>query len=154
MASPVVRANACRVDIEWIAVVGLVAALLGAIATLQLLRWLDRWRRIARARSAFRGEIRARRLLQRAGFTVEGEQVAHEYSYRCDGRPQRAGLRADFLVRDGSKRYVAEVKTGKLVTSLEHAATRRQLLEYQCAFETDGVLLVDAVAQRIHTVEF
>jgi len=141
-------------SVEWFAWVALLTALLGAIAARLLLRWLDRWRRVSRARSALRGEARARRLLERAGFTVEGEQVAHQYRYRCDGGEERAGLRVDFVVRRGKKRYVAEVKTGELVASLSHAPTRRQLLEYQYAFETDGVLLVDAIARRIHHVEF
>jgi hypothetical protein len=140
--------------VEWIAVIALVAIVLGGLAAHRLLRWLDRWKRITRARIALRGETRARHLLERAGFIVEGEQVTHEYRYQCDGREERAGLRADFVVRRGNRRYVAEVKTGKLVTSLSHAPTRRQLLEYQCAFETDGVLLIDVAARRIRHVQF
>jgi hypothetical protein len=33
-------------------------------------------------------------------------------------------------------------------------ATRRQLLEYRCAFGVDGVLLVDAEARRVHVIDF
>ncbi len=139
---------------EWIALAALLAALLSGCCVQWARHWLDRQRRIRRAHVALSGEVHARRLLERAGYTIEGEQVSHEYHYRCDGQQQRAGLRADFVVRRRSQRYVAEVKTGQLVTSLRHAPTRRQLLEYQCAFGTDGVLLVDADARRIHKVEF
>jgi hypothetical protein len=137
-----------------IVVLALFAALVGGWVVRVGLRWLDRWRRVTRARRAHRGEALARRLLERAGYSVEGEQVMHQYCYRCDGREVRAGLRVDFVVRRGRQRFVAEVKTGELVASLQHAPTRRQLLEYQCAFETDGVLLVDADSRQIHQVAF
>lgn len=45
------------------------------------------------------------------------------------------------------------MKTGKLAPRLDHAATRRQLLEYRVAFGVDGVLLVDAEAERVTVVE-
>jgi hypothetical protein len=49
---------------------------------------------------------------------------------------------------------VAEVKTGRWAPRLETAATRRQLLEYRFAFDVDGVLLVDADADRVSSIEF
>ena len=45
--------------------------------------------------------------------------------------------------------FIADAKTGKSA-SVEHAATRRQLLEYREAFAVDGVLLVGpAGVQRV-----
>lgn len=137
-----------------VAVLVLVALAGGFAAALWGARSLDRWRRVSRARHAIRGEARARQLLEHRGFEIEGAQVECEYSYACDGARVRAGLRADFVVLQGRKRYVAEVKTGSIATSLQHAPTRRQLLEYQYAFETDGVLFIDADTERIHRVEF
>jgi hypothetical protein len=58
------------------------------------------------------------------------------------------------VVAGGGLRYVAEVKTGAFAPRLETAATRRQLLEYRIAFDVDGVLLVDADAERVRLVEF
>jgi hypothetical protein len=71
-----------------------------------------------------------------------------------DGRHRPVELRADYLVRRGSERYVAEVKTGRVAPCLSTAATRRQLLEYRLAYAADGVLLVDMEHKCIHEVEF
>jgi len=50
--------------------------------------------------------------------------------------------------------WVAEVKTGERALSLLHGPTRRQLLEYRHAFGVEGVLLVDAEAQRVRRIQF
>lgn len=71
-----------------------------------------------------------------------------------DGRHRPVELRADYLVRRGSERFVAEVKTGRVAPCLATAATRRQLLEYRLAYAADGVLLVDMAQRRIHEVVF
>jgi len=72
----------------------------------------------------------------------------------ADGAPLTIDLRADYLVSQGRRRFVAEVKTGRWAPRLETAATRRQLLEYRFAFDVDGVLLVDADADRVSSIEF
>jgi hypothetical protein len=46
------------------------------------------------------------------------------------------------------------VKTGRQAPRLGHADTRRQMLEYQLAFEVPGVLLVDAESGRVREVRF
>jgi hypothetical protein len=76
------------------------------------------------------------------------------YEVRIDNEPVPIELRADYLVSYGDKRYIAEVKTGRAAPRIDTSATRRQLLEYRIAFDVDGVLLVDAEANRIHAVEF
>jgi hypothetical protein len=70
------------------------------------------------------------------------------------GREVEVRLFADLLVARGRKRYVAEVKTGAVAPRIDNAPTRRQLLEYLFAFGVDGVLLVDASADRVHEVVF
>ncbi|AKF04082.1 hypothetical protein [Sandaracinus amylolyticus] len=115
------------------------------------------WRRL-RARSrqlrARRGERDAERLLARAGWIVEARQVARTLRFEVDGAPAEAHVRCDLLVRRGARRCVAEVKTGALAPRLDHAPTRRQLLEYRLAFDVDGVLLVDAESERVMEVRF
>jgi hypothetical protein len=103
---------------------------------------------------AAEGEARAEGLLRRAGFAVLARQVAHRWTLRVDGEAVPVDLRADYLVARAARRFVAEVKTGRLATRIESSATRRQMLEYLCAFEVDGVLLVDADAGTIQAVEF
>jgi Holliday junction resolvase-like predicted endonuclease len=107
----------------------------------------------ARERGAA-GEVRAEALLRRLGFRVLGRQVGTSYGVGVDGARVAVDLRADYLVAHGGRRYVAEVKTGRLAPRIDTAATRRQLLEYRVAFDVDGVLLVDAEADRVHTVDF
>lgn len=127
------------------------AAVIGWHLAVRRWRTLRRRRRAARAR---RGELAARALLERRGFEVISEQAPGLFEYQCDGQTAAAALRADYLVRRRGKRYVAEVKTGKLVTSLEHAPTRRQLLEYQIAYASEGVLLVDVEQGKLELVRF
>jgi len=135
------------------------AATGGGLAAVQTVRlwWRSaglRWRLRAQAATAAAGEVRAEKLLARAGFAIEGRQVVATWTVRVDGEEQAVGLRADFVVARGGRRYVAEVKTGAVAPELAAPATRRQLLEYRCAFAVDGVLLVDAEAGRVRAVEF
>ncbi len=95
-----------------------------------------------------------RGLLRELGYTIVGRQVAVSYGVQIDGEPVSVGLRADYLVAHGPRRYVAEVKTGRLAPRIDTPATRRQLLEYRVAFDVDGVLLVDAESRRVRSVVF
>jgi hypothetical protein len=109
----------------------------------------------ARARSARAsdGEIEAAALLERQGYDVLDRQVLGSWTVRADGEPVTFGLRADYLVARDGRRYIAEVKTGRLAPRLSHGPTRRQLLEYSAAFDVHGVVLVDADTRAITHVE-
>ena len=123
-------------------------------ARLAFTRWLPR-RRIQLARAAGAdGELRAEPLLCRLGYTIVARQAPVTYDVALDGEWCAIALRADFLVERDGRRFVAEVKTGRLAPRLETPATRRQLLEYRVAFDVDGVLLVDVDAGRVHALEF
>ena len=93
-------------------------------------------------------------MLARAGWVVEGRQITRTLALEVDGAPTEARVRCDLLVRRGLRRCVAEVKTGALAPRIDHAPTRRQLLEYRLAFDVDGVLLVDVEAGRVIEVRF
>lgn len=130
------------------------AAALVQTARLAFTRWLPR-RRVELARAAGAdGELRAEPLLRRLGYEVLARQAPGGYDLAVDGEPCAIALRADFLVARGGRRFVAEVKTGRLAPKLETSATRRQLLEYRVAFDVDGVLLVDVDAGRVRALEF
>ena len=107
----------------------------------------------ARALRAIDGEERAGALLERAGYAVLERQVPGSWTVRADGEPVTFGLRADYLVTREGRRYIAEVKTGRLAPRLSHGPTRRQLLEYRAAFDVQGVILVDADVETITHVE-
>lgn len=134
-----------------------------AVALVQSLRlsWraaLPGRRLRAKAARAARGEVRAEALLARRGFSVEARQAPGRWSFAVDGEPVAVGVRADLVVTRGRRRFVAEVKTGGRAPSVTAPATRRQLLEYHhAAFgeaSIDGVLLVDAEAERVVEVRF
>jgi hypothetical protein len=113
-----------------------------------------RWRLQAQLAHAAAGEVRAEKLLTRAGYRIEARQAVTTWAVDVDGEARTMTLRADFVVTRGRRRWVAEVKTGSEAPDVAAPATRRQLLEYRCAFAVDGVLLVDAEAGRVHAVEF
>lgn len=108
-------------------------------------------RRQGRAR---RAEQDAERLLRKAGYEVLERQVETRWPMEVDGEERQALMRADLLVRRRRRRYVAEVKSGGQVTRPDHPQTRRQLLEYQLAYDVDGVLLVDMEQGRVIEVAF
>jgi len=140
----------------WIALAfGVLASLVALVQTVRIAwgRFARRWTIRARARRATAGEMRAEPLLGRAGYEIVERQARRSWTVYADGVPLDIGLRADLLVVRGGRRYVAEVKTGKIAPRLDHAATRRQLLEYRLAFGVDGVLLVDPDAERVTVVE-
>lgn len=136
----------------------LLLVLSGALLLHLTLRAVERrwaaWRRRRLLRRAGRGERKARKMLLRLGYVIEAEQPAQDWPVVAGQRCEQITLRADYLVRRGKRRYVAEVKTGDLVASIRHAPTRRQLLEYQLAYRTHGVLLVDVLANEIISVCF
>jgi hypothetical protein len=107
----------------------------------------------ARTARATDGERGAVTLLERAGYAVLEDQVAGSWTVRADGAPVTFGLRADYLVARDGRRYIAEVKTGRLAPRLSHGPTRRQLLEYSAAFDVHGVILVDADAETVTHVD-
>jgi hypothetical protein len=107
----------------------------------------------ARGLRAMEGEVGAAALLERAGYAVLERQVPGSWTLRADGESLTFGLRADYLVSRAGRRYIAEVKTGRLAPRLSHGPTRRQLLEYGAAFDVHGVILVDADGGAMTHVE-
>jgi hypothetical protein len=133
---------------------GLVLGLAVHLTLRALGRGLRRWRARRRQARAMRGERHAERLLDRLGYAICARQVPTSWAVTCDGEVHEVPLRADLLVERDGKRYVAEVKTGRVAPRLATATTRRQLLEYRVAYDVDGILLVDAEAGRVMHVDF
>lgn len=137
------------------AVLWLAIALATLVVVVAMVRaWLRGMRAHARSTRAVAGEREGASILRARGYAILGAQVAIEHAVEIDGVTVSMGLRADYLVSKNGARFVAEVKTGALAPRIDTAATRRQLLEYEVAFDVDGVLLVDADTERVHTVAF
>jgi hypothetical protein len=131
-----------------------VLIILSICLTLAIRKAMRRRTILARVRRAGEGELRAAQWLEELGYEISGAQVCVDYPVYVDEQLITVSLRADYLVKKDGARFVAEVKTGGAAPRIETAATRRQLLEYRVAFAVDGVLLVDAEAERVHVITF
>ena len=135
-------------------IVGVGTAIAAILSWTRYQAWIVYTKRRRRSLNALAAEVDAESLLERSGFEIVDRQIPGTMTLVLDGVPCSYGLRADLLVTDGEHDYIAEVKTGCLVSQLNHAATRRQLLEYAIAFEVDGILLVNADTGAITEVDF
>jgi Holliday junction resolvase-like predicted endonuclease len=137
------------------ALLGLALVLLALFA---LLWWRARTRtgreNRARGKVARRAEQGAVRLLERQGYEILEFQLTARWTVLVDGEERDVHSRADLLVRRRRRRYIAEVKSGRMAPDPTRPATRRQLLEYRLAFDVDGVLLVDMEQGVVHEVAF
>jgi Holliday junction resolvase len=138
-----------------IAVVAVIVLLLLAVRLgLRMAHWRAE-RRIARNRKVGQsGERHAQRLLRRAGFEIEDQQPSGTVQVQVDGVTQTFTVRADLIARKGGRRFVVEVKGTEATATVANRDTRRQLLEYRCVFDVDGVLLVDSTRERVHEITF
>jgi hypothetical protein len=134
-----------------------IACVLGVLLGAALMQRLRARRdsRLARARQARgkRGELRAEAVLRAAGYAIIARQERKAYRLLADACEVPVGLAVDFIVSRDGEELVAEVKTGA-AASLNHAETRRQLLEYQLASGSARVLLVDPEQEVITEVCF
>ncbi len=141
-------------DVSIIIIVLLVVLVLFLVA-------LGRWRSgagsrraVQRAQRAQAGEADAEDLLIAAGYRIVDRQVRCLWWMDVEGEEEEFELRADLLVEKDGERFIAEVKTGQRAPDPAYPPTRRQLLEYRLAFHPYGVLLVDAEAGEILSVDF
>ena len=111
-----------------------------------------RWRR--RLRAAHAAERNAERLFVQAGYRVVDRQARRLWPVTCDGTLREVELRADYILRQGRRTFVAEVKAGHSVGQLNHGPTRRQLLEYKLAFRVHAILLLDVHRGTLSEVDF
>lgn len=115
-------------------------------------RW-QRWLLRRRFLGAKRSEEKAADFLEQQGFTVIDRQPTATSLAYVNGKACTTTIRADLLARKGWRTYVVEVKTGRTAPKLR-ANTRRQLLEYQLAFQPDGILLVDMSNKKYREISF
>ena len=138
------------------------ALILACIAGLCLGVWLQRViRRLSERRRARaynqrgqRAERDAAQLLESNGYTVVARQQRTTYTVAIGGDTHQVPLIVDYVVEHRGEQIAAEVKSSATASRLEHAETRRQLLEYQLALGSRRVLLVDPVRGRISEVAF
>lgn len=142
------------VEFWWGAALASAVVLLVVWWVLRVRAWWRRRKLYRQGRRAKRAEVRAERVLLRAGLTPVDDQVYCRWPVLVDGETEEIRLFADWIVESQGRRFVVEVKTGARAPSIKNASTRRQLLEYRCAFDVDGVILLDMESETLHVVEF
>ena len=100
------------------------------------------------------GEKSAELLLKESGYYLEETQKGSKLSMWVNGKQFSYLVRPDAFASKDGKRYLVEIKTGKVATDPKHSATRRQLLEYYHGFDVEGVLLIDAEVEKLHHISF
>lgn len=100
------------------------------------------------------GETAALEVLAGAGYEFEARNQQAQIPVTVDGKEEAYEVVADLIVKKGDSKYVAEVKHGRVATSLRSGALRRQLLEYSLAYSIAGVLLVNMKTRTVHLVNF
>lgn len=138
----------------WLLSAAFAAILILIVIARAVRRSFRSWRAQRRGKAASRSEKAAAQLLEREGYRVLESQVRAYWTVKIDGEPHDIEIRADHLVESAGRRYIAEVKMGAEAPQITTAATRRQLLEYRCAYDVDGILLVDMQKLVIRLVEF
>ena len=132
----------------------LAGAVVGGLAVWTIASFIRRIRLKYRTGRARRMELRAAGMLEAAGYTVIDTQVAGQTHVVLNGTSLHVEVRADYLVTRAGRTFVAEAKSGARAPDVTNRATRRQLLEYAIAYDTDGVLLVDTESGTVYEVEF
>ncbi len=128
--------------------------LLGAYLYSKFTNLLLRKKLKKRFSHARQGEKSAHQILKEQGYDLEESQKGAKLPMWVNGKQFLYLVRPDAFATKGGKKYLVEIKTGKVATNPKHSATRRQLLEYFHGFDVEGVLLVDAEVEKIHNICF
>ena len=126
---------------ELMLIVPILTFVLGIMLTLQLVRWLGRVRGRSRHRKGHHAEKRAVKLLRKRGYRILETAPVIESTLIVDGETRVFAVTPDFLVSDGTRELVVEVKRHLQGNSIANAGIRRQVLEYLYAAERPCLLI-------------
>ena len=127
---------------------------LGGWISVRLRHWFATRTMQRRFAIGAKAEVDAVELLERNGYTVRDGQVRAYNVFLVDGEPVSYYVRADYLADKDGQVFVVEVKSGDTAPNPKHSATRRQLLEYQHVYQTDGLILADMREGVLLKVDF
>jgi len=132
----------------------MLAFFLGGLLFYQAFSWWDRFCFGRRMKRGVKAEVKAEKILRRYGYKVTAVQQPTTMAMKVDGKTKTYEVCPDAIARRKKRLYLVEVKTGARAVDPLFRETRRQLLEYYHGFPVDGVLLVNADAERVHQIEF
>ena len=99
------------------------------------------------------GEIKAKKILKKYGYTIIETQRTIRGSMYIDDQPADFYIRPDYIVEKNNIQYIAEVKTGKSAFATNRT-TRRQMYEYAALTGTKTIILVDSSRGTVMKVRF
>ena len=140
--------------IERIFLITLIAILLIAVAKIKYADYRKKRNQRKRFERGNMLETQAKSFLENKGYNILDEQKTYNHNYEVNGENRSSKLIVDYLVTKNGKKYVVEVKSGKLAISLKDKNSRRQLLEYDFVIENDGVFLLDMENENMQLVKF
>ncbi|MFA4844047.1 MAG: hypothetical protein WC632_03760 [Candidatus Margulisiibacteriota bacterium] len=93
-------------------------------------------------------------LLKRAGYRLDARNKKGVVIVSVDNQEHLGDLAADYIVSREGKRFVVVVKASAEAFDPTEPVQRRRLVELDCAFALDGLLVVDLPERRIHRLGF
>lgn len=104
-------------------------------------------------KKAKKAEINAVDFLKKKGYEILNIQKKKTIVIYINNKPYESFVKADIIVKKGTKKYIVEVKTGNQ-TKVTIPHVRRQLLEYYLVYRPHGILLLDMERKQIKKVAF
>jgi len=132
----------------------IVAILLFIIARYKIVDYRKRRNQRKRFERGRDQEIKAKDYLIKKGYTIVSSQKSYTHAFEVDGENVKAELIPDYVVKKNGKTYLVEVKTGKSAINIQNRNTRRQILEYDYAIDSDGIFLLDMENLEMKRVRF
>lgn len=124
------------------------------IARYKYFDFLKKSKQKARFKRGIQLEQEAAQYLRKQGFSILNYQGDYFHNYKVDGVEHKAKMLIDYEVLKNGKRFLVEVKSGTKAISMKDSSTRRQVLEYAHAIESDGIYLLDMENQNMMLIEF
>lgn len=135
--------------------IAVLSALIGALFFYWITKWILRRKLKKRFQRASAGEFEAKNFLESLGYTFLEVQKSSWLSMWIDEEEHTYLVRPDAFVQKGKKKFLVEIKTGKIATNPKLTATRRQLLEYYYSYnEVDGIILINADDKSLFHIRF
>jgi len=99
-------------------------------------------------------ENEAANFLKKKGYKILSHHKNLFYSLKENNKEIKIQIETDYTVSKNGRDFLVEVKSGENTSTIKYANTRRQLLEYYCASNYEGYLLVDMHNKTITEIEF
>jgi Holliday junction resolvase-like predicted endonuclease len=99
-------------------------------------------------------ENKARKFLQKKGFSILKSQHQFYHKYSVNGKMYSSEIIPDYIVKKNGKIYIVEVKSGRSAIAINNSNTRRQLLEYDFVINCDGIFLLDMENEKMELIKF